>query len=495
MRTEAQWRALRAEIQPRGEAWIDGAYRPALSGERFAAIDPASETLLVEVASCDQADVDLAVAAARRAFRAGDWSRAAPAERKRTLLRLADLLQAQADEFALLDTLDMGKTIHEMVHIDLPEAIDCLRWTAEAVDKLYGEIAPTNPRTLGLVTRQPIGVVGAITPWNYPLMMAMWKLAPALAAGNSLVLKPSEKASLSALRLAELAREAGLPDGVLNVVPGPGHTAGRALALHPDVEVLTFTGSTRVAGMLLEYAGQSNLKRVWIEAGGKSPVLVFDDCTDLQRAAEGAARAIFTNQGEVCIAGSRLLVHNRIREPFLDALLAAAQDYVPGDPLDPGVRMGPLVDKDQLDRVNGYIRQALEEGARLLLGGPAEYRPGQGFYPQPTILADTHQQMACVQEEIFGPVLVVAGFDTEEEALRLANDCRYGLGASVWTDNLSRAHRVSQALESGMVWVNGWGEGDSTMPFGGIKASGNGRDKSLHALEKYTELKSIWISL
>ncbi|KEA63165.1 Aldehyde dehydrogenase [Marinobacterium lacunae] len=494
MRTLTEWTALAQDISFRAQAWIDGEFRPSISGDTFPAINPATEELLVDVASCDTPDIDAAVVAARRVFKAGDWSRAAPAERKRVLLKLADLLEQHADEFALIDTLDMGKTISEMTAIDVPDAIDCLRWTAECIDKVYGEIAPTKPSTLGLITRHPVGVVGAITPWNYPLLMAMWKLAPALAAGNSVVLKPSEKASLSCLRFAELARDAGLPNGVLNVVPGFGHTAGKALALHMDVDALAFTGSTRVAGMLMQYAGQSNLKRVWIEAGGKSPLIVFEDCQNIEAAARGAAGAIFTNQGEVCIAGSRLYVQNSIREPFIEALKRFAGKYQPGNPLDPKVRMGPMVDKAQLDTVNRYVQSAIDEGGRIEHGG-LSMPEGKGFFPTPTIITETHQAMTCVREEIFGPVLAVAGFDTEEEAIALANDSIYGLGASVWTDNLSRAHRVAGAIESGMVWVNGWGEGDTTMPFGGVKGSGNGRDKSLHALDKYSELKSVWISL
>ncbi|WP_432698042.1 aldehyde dehydrogenase [Marinobacterium sp. YM272] len=494
MHTLAEWTALSEKIEFRHQAWINGEFRPAASGETFPAINPTTEEQLTELASCDEPDIDAAVKAARAAFKAGDWSRAAPAERKRILLKLADLMQEHFDEFALLDTLDMGKGIAEMTGIDVPDSIDCLRWSAECIDKIYGEIAPTKATTLGLITRHPIGVIGAITPWNYPLMMAMWKLAPALAAGNSVVLKPSEKASLSCLRFAELAKEAGLPDGVLNVVPGFGHTAGKALALHMDVDSLAFTGSTRVAGMLMQYAGQSNLKRVWIEAGGKSPLIVFDDCGDIEAAAQGAATAIFTNQGEVCIAGSRLYVQNGIREQFMAALKRYAAQYKPGNPLDPEVKMGPMVDKAQLETVNRYIAGALEEGGKVEFGGIIESAE-KGFFSQPTIITETHADMTCVREEIFGPVLAVAGFDTEEEVIAMANDCVYGLGASIWTDNLSRAHRVSREIESGMVWVNTWGEGDTTMPFGGVKGSGNGRDKSLHSLEKYTELKSVWISL
>ncbi|WP_409522976.1 aldehyde dehydrogenase [Nitrincola sp. MINF-07-Sa-05] len=495
MKTLQEWKTLSESLTLRGEAYINGCFQPSLSGETFPCVNPSTEQLLINVASCDQGDVDLAVANAREVFRSGIWSEMAPKARKRVLLRLADLLEKHQDEFALLDTLDMGKSISEMVNIDVPDTIDCFRWTAESVDKVYGEIAPTGHDTLALISREPVGVVAAITPWNYPLMMATWKLAPALAAGNSVILKPSEKSPLSALRLAELATEAGLPDGVLNVLPGFGHTAGKALALHRDVNVLAFTGSSRVAGMLMEYAGQSNMKRVWLEAGGKSPSLIFDDCEDIKKAAATAAAAIFSNQGEVCIACSRVYVQKSIKERFLAELIEAASQYQPADPLDPETRMGPVVDAVQLATVERYISSALEEGGLCVLGGLPKHVPGQGYFVQPTIIDQAHNGMTFVKEEIFGPVLAVCEFETEEEAIALANDSVYGLGASVWTANLSRAHRVSRKLEAGMVWVNTWGEGDSTVPFGGVKASGNGRDKSLHSLEKYTELKTVWIRL
>lgn len=495
MKTKAEWHAFSKTIVFRNQAYIDGRFQPAYSGETFPSVNPTTEQLLANVASCDKVDVDLAVAAAKKSFRSGSWSQQSPSERKKVLLRLACLLEQHKDEFALIDSLDMGTTISEMLSVDLPGAIDSFRWTAESIDKVYGEIAPTEANTLGLITHQPAGVVAAITPWNYPLMMASWKLAPALAAGNSVVLKPSEKSPFSALRLAELATEAGIPDGVLNVLPGYGHTAGKALALHHDVNVLAFTGSSRVGGMLMEYAGQSNLKRVWLETGGKSPMVVFEDCADIKKAAGTAAAAIFSNQGEVCIACSRLYIQSSIKEEFVQALLEAAKSYTVGDPLDPDTRMGPLVDKTQLNTVAGYIQAAIDDGATVLTGGLPQYVENQGFYIKPTIIDGARNGMRFVQEEIFGPVLAICEFSNEEEVIRLANDNIYGLGASVWTDNLSRAHRVSRQLESGMVWVNGWGGGDSTMPFGGVKASGNGRDKSLHSIEKYTDLKTVWISL
>lgn len=495
MKTYEEWKKLAANITVPSQAYINGEFVPAVSGDTFDCINPATEALLAKVSSTDTEDVDIAVAVADKTFRNGVWSQIAPRERKRIMLKWADLLEQHQDEFAVLDTLDMGKSISEMVAVDIPDSIDCIRWTAESIDKLYGEIAPTDNQNLALIKREPIGVVAAITPWNYPLMMAVWKIAPALAAGNSVILKPSEKSPLSVLRLAELATQAGIPDGVFNVLPGFGHTAGKALALHNHVQVLAFTGSTRVAGMLMEYAGQSNLKRVWLEAGGKSPCLVFEDCEDIAQAAKGAAAAIFTNQGEVCIACSRLYIQSSIKDVFLSELLAAAQQYVPGDPLNPETTMGPLVDENQLVTVEKFVKSAQKEGAVLQLGGIPEYQQGKGFFASPTILTEANNKMEFVREEIFGPVLAVSTFDTEEEAVALANDSVYGLGASIWTSNLSKAHRVSNQLESGMVWVNTWGNGDSTVPFGGVKASGNGRDKSLHAIEKYSELKNIWIKL
>lgn len=495
MKTYQEWQALRNTISLHSDAYINGVFTPAQSGDTFDCINPTDESLLAKVASCDEADVNLATAAAKAAFKSSVWSNMAPNKRKRILQKWADLLEEHQDELALIDTLDMGKSISEMVGIDVPDSIDSLRWSAECIDKLYGEIAPTNPDNLALISREPLGVVAIITPWNYPLMMVMWKIAPALAAGNSIILKPSEKSPLSALRIAELATQAGIPDGVFNVLPGFGHTAGKALALHHDIGTLAFTGSSRVAGLLMQYAGQSNMKRVWLEAGGKSPCIVFEDCKDIEAAAKGAATAIFTNQGEVCIACSRLYVHSSIKDAFMVALLEAAKTYVPGDPLDPATKMGPMVDKAQLDTVTGFIESAIADGATLALGGVPDYQEGQGFYAKPTIFTDASHAMTFVKEEIFGPVLAVMTFDTEAEAIELANDSKYGLGASIWTNDLGRAHRVSRLLESGMVWVNTWGDGDTTVPFGGVKASGNGRDKSWHALEKYTEIKNTWISL
>ncbi len=491
---KAGWQALADTLTARLEtrAYIDDRFVDAASGETFETINPATGEVLARVASCDQADADLAVAHARRAFDGGEWSRLAPTRRKRVLLRLAELMEAHRDELALLDTLDMGKPITSALG-DMAGAIGAMRHQAESIDKLYGEVAPTGEEALALVLREPIGVVASIVPWNFPMMMTAWKIAPALAAGNSVILKPSEKSPLSALRLAALAQEAGLPRGVLQVLPGFGHTVGKALALSMDVDCLAFTGSTAVGKQLMQYAGQSNLKRVYLECGGKSPNLVFADCKDLALVARHAAEAIFHNQGEVCIAGSRLLVENSVREAFIAHLLAAAESMRPGDPLDPTSFMGAIVDATQHRRILDFIRQGQEEGGRLRAGGEA--LDGPGLFIQPTVFDGVTEDMTIGREEIFGPVLSVFGFDSEEQAIALANDSVYGLAAGVWSQDVDRIMRVSRRLQSGQVFVNNWAGGDQSVPFGGVKQSGNGRDKSHHSLAEYTELKSVWIAL
>lgn len=488
----ADWQALAATLRFETRAFVDGGFVPAMNGDTLTSINPATGETLAEVASCDAMDAERATQAARAAFEGGAWSRCHPSKRKRVLLRLAELVSAHRNELALLDTLDMGKPISSSLG-DLAGTVACLRYQAECIDKLYGEVAPTGESALGLVLREPMGVVAAIVPWNFPLMMTSWKIAPALAAGNSVILKPSEKSPLSALRLAQLAQEAGIPQGVFQVLPGFGHTVGKALALSMQVDCLAFTGSTAVGKQLMQYAGQSNLKRVFLECGGKSPNIVFADCQQLDDVAQSAAEAIFHNQGEVCIAGSRLLVENSIREDFVARVVKAAEKMQPGDPLDPNSFMGAMVDETQYQRVLDYIRQGVSEGATLKMGGEPSIT--KGYFLSPTVFDDVTPEMCIGREEIFGPVLSVFGFDTEEQAIALANDSDYGLAAGVWSQNVDRIMRVSRRLQSGQVFVNNWAGVDQTVPFGGVKQSGNGRDKSFHAQEKYCEVKTVWMSL
>ncbi|VYU75337.1 aldehyde dehydrogenase PuuC [Klebsiella oxytoca] len=487
----AYWQEKAKNIAIETRLFINGEYSAAADNSVFATIAPAAQQTLAEVARGQKADVDRAVQAARSAFERGDWSQASPAQRKAVLNKFADLMEAHCEELALLETLDTGKPIRHSLRDDIPGAARAIRWYAEAIDKVYGEVAPTGGNELAMIVREPIGVIAAVVPWNFPLLLACWKLGPALASGNSVVLKPSEKSPLSALRLAGLAKEAGLPDGVFNVVSGFGHEAGQALARHPDVEVITFTGSTRTGKQLLKDAGDSNMKRVWLEAGGKSANIVFADCPDLQKAVNATAGGIFYNQGQVCIAGTRLLLEESIADRFLDLLKEQAKGWQPGNPLDPNTAMGMLIDNSHADSVHSFIR-AGEAHSTLLLDGRKNPWPAA---VGPTIFVDVDPASALSQEEIFGPVLVVTRFKTEEQALALANDSRYGLGAAVWTRDLSRAHRISRRLKAGSVFVNNYNDGDMTVPFGGYKQSGNGRDKSLHALEKFTELKTIWIAL
>ena len=490
--TYQDWKTRAESLTLRGQAFIDGKFVDAVSGKTFDSINPATGAVLTAVAECDAADVDLAVAAGRRAFDDGRWSRMAPGDRKAVMLKLADLIRANLEEMALLDSLDMGKLITDAVTVDAPGSAHFFQWYAEAIDKIYDEVAPTGPGDLALVSRVPLGVVGAVTPWNFPLDMATWKAAAAMAAGNSVVLKPAEQSPLSALRLAELAVEAGLPDGVLNVVPGYGVTAGKALGLHMDVDCLAFTGSTGIGKMFMQYSGQSNLKQVWPETGGKSPNLVFADCEDLDSAADMAAFGIFFNQGEVCSANSRLYVERSIKDTFVDKLIARAQAMQPGDPLDPASKMGAIVNEKQTQGIMQFI-DAGKQSANLVVGGEQVTVDGKGCFVQPTIFDDVRHDNPLARDEIFGPVLSVIPFDSEDEAVTMANDSIYGLAASVWTDNLSRACRVADKLHVGTVSVNTVDALSAQTPFGGMKQSGFGRDLSLHSLEKYTALKTTWI--
>ncbi|MGI4844642.1 MAG: aldehyde dehydrogenase [Janthinobacterium lividum] len=487
------WHERAAKLAIDGRAFIDGLRVDARSGTRFDCLSPIDGRKLAEVARCDAADADAAVASARRAFEDGRWSGMAPSARKRVLVRFADLMLAHRDELALLETLDMGKPIRYSLSVDVQLAQNCIRWYGEAIDKIYDQVAPTGADSLALVTREPVGVVAAIIPWNYPMLMAAWKIGPALASGNSLVLKPSEKAPLSCLRLAELALEAGLPPGVFNVLPRYGLEAGSALGLHMDVDCIAFTGSTRVGKQIVQMAGQSNLKRAWTELGGKSANIVCADCPDLDAAVESAIGSIYFNQGESCNAPSRLFVEAAIKDAFLEKALALMPRYAPGDPLDEDTVMGAIVDPVQMKTVLGYIEDGKAAGARLLAGGGAARQDSGGLYIEPTLFDGVEPAMRIAREEIFGPVLSVLSFTDLDEAVRQANATPYGLAAAVWTADIGKAIRTSRALRAGTVHVNQYDNDDITVPFGGYKQSGNGRDKSLHAFDKYTELKTTWI--
>ena len=487
--------SLRHQPIADGKLLSGGAWHPAASGQTLDVISPIDGTRLCAIARAGAADVDRAVAAARQAFDQGPWPRMAPAERKKILHRIADRIEAHQAELAVLGVRDNGTEIAMAWKAEPGSAASTFRYYAECVDKINGEIAPTPAGTLGLVHKEPVGVVGAIVPWNFPLMIGAWKIAPALAAGNTLVLKPSEDASLSLLRLAQLCLEAGLPEGVLNVVTGLGAEAGDALARHPDVDILTFTGSGGVGRQLLQASAASNLKRVYLELGGKSPNIVFDDAPDLAQAARVSAAGIFRNSGQVCVAGSRLLVQRAIHDEFVERLCQAAGALKVGDPLDVRTEIGAVASQRQLERNQRMLQAAREEGARVRVGGDVISPVAGGSYMAPAVLDRVAPDMRIAQEEVFGPVLTVIPFDDEAEAVRIANGTPYGLASGVWTRDLSRAHRMVRAVKAGVVHVNTYGGPDITVPLGGVRQSGNGHDKSMHALDKYLDLKTAWIQL
>ncbi|MEL6235082.1 MAG: aldehyde dehydrogenase [Pseudomonadota bacterium] len=473
-------------------AFIGGSNVPARSGATFETRNPFDGSLIAELPSCGAEDVDAAVRAARESFEAGVWSALHPAERKAVLGKLADLVMAHLEELSVMEALDAGKPIADCLEIDIPESANCIRWHGEAQDKLYDQLAPSAPDAVGMIVREPIGVVGAVLPWNFPLMMMAWKIGPALATGNSVVVKPAEQTSLTALRLAELAKEAGVPDGVLNVVTGFGPDAGEPLGRHMDVDAVTFTGSTEVGRKFLEYAAQSNLKEVCLEMGGKSAAVLLSDATDIPRIAEVQANAIFWNMGENCTANSRIIAHRDVYDALVAELAKQADGWRIGDQLDPETQNGPLISEEHYAKVTGLVQTGIDQGARLATGGEG----AGGLTFKPTVFADVTSGMDIFQQEIFGPVVGVTRAETDEEAIALANATQYGLAATLYTRDIAKAHRYARKLRAGTVGVNTYSEGEISTPFGGFKASGfGGRDNGVHAHEQYTELKTIWIDL
>src|SRR5262245_32687864 len=493
-----KWQAVAAKARKKPETrlFIDGKFVDAKKGGRLESVNPATGEVIAEFAAGTAEDIDRAVAAALKAFKSGSWSKMAPRARMEVMNRFAALVDENAEALAVLETLDMGKPIADVVNIDLPAVVETIRYMAECIDKVDGAVTSTESSVMHMVLREPFGVVGAISPWNYPMLMATWKVAPALAAGNSVVLKPAEQSPLSALRLAELFVEAGGPPGVFNVVNGLGEVAGKALALHPDVAKLTFTGSTEVGKLILQYAGQSNMKRVALECGGKSPQVFMADVADLERAVAAAYRGIYSNMGEVCNAGSRLLVDRAIHDDFVARFIAAGRTaFEPGDPLDPRTNMGPLVTREAQGRVLRLIESGRSEGARLEFGGAAPRGLEAGAYVAPTLFTGVTNRMTIAREEIFGPVASVIPFSGVDEAISIANDTIYGLAAGVWTRDIDVAFRLVREIEAGVIWINSFDEGDMTQPFGGYKQSGQARDKCLDSFLSYTQTKSAWFRL
>jgi len=495
MLTQAEYLAIAEQINFPTNAWIDGSFTPAINGGTLATINPATGQEIAQISACDAADVNVAVDKARQAFEAGSWSKLHPSQRKQVMIKFVKLIKRNQQELAVMEALESGKPIKDCVSIDVPETIDCIQWHAEAIDKIYDQISPSGDAALGMIVREPIGVVACVLPWNFPMLMAAWKLGPALAAGNSVILKPAEQTSMSCLRLAQLAHEAGVPAGVINVLPGLGETCGQSLGLHNDIDAVSFTGSTEVGRLFLQYSAQSNLKRVVLECGGKNPCIVLDDAERLDEVAEHVVNAVFWNMGENCSSNSRLIVHSAIKEQLMVKVLEKTRDWITGDPMDPRNALGAMISQQHFEKVMQYIEGAKQQGAELILGGNA-IELNNGLFIEPTIFDQVTSDMTIAQEEVFGPVLAVMTVNSAAEAVALANDTCYGLAASVFTSNARRAHNVARAIKAGTVSVNCYSEGDMSTPFGGYKSSGfGGRDNSLMAHDQYTETKTIWMDL
>jgi 4-(gamma-glutamylamino)butanal dehydrogenase len=496
MTTYQEWKQKAEALTLDGRAFIAGQRCSAASNETFQTVNPSTGTVLAEIAKCDAKDVDRAVAAARETFESGVWSKATPAQRKAVLLRLAQLIEDNTEELALLEALEAGKPVSECLGLDIPESAACIRWHAEVTDKRYDALSPSGASVVSMITREPIGVVGAVLPWNFPALMLAWKIGPALSVGNSVIVKPAEQTSLSTLRIAELASEAGVPPGVFSVVTGFGESAGQALGRHADVDLIAFTGSTETGKRFLRYSADTNLKRVVLECGGKNPQVVLPDVTNLDAVAEQAVAAAFWNMGENCSAGSRILVPASLKGQFLEKIQTVLEGWKTGDPLDPDVKLGSLIEEAHYQKVLGHIEKAKSEGARLVCGGKATRTDTGGWFVEPTIFDGVTPEMSIARDEVFGPVVCVIEYADVDEAVRIANDTCYGLAASLWTDNVNLAHKIAARIRAGTVTVNCFGEGDLSTPFGGFKQSGfGGRDKSVYAHDQYCELKTTWLKL
>ncbi|WP_290703069.1 aldehyde dehydrogenase [Amphritea sp.] len=490
--TTEEYKKIAEQLTPQSMSFINGGFCPSSNGETIPVINPATGELITNIAACTKEDVDFAVKSARDAFESGCWSKMHPAERKAVLLKFTRLIEQHGDELAVLECIDSGKPIVDCVTIDIPEVVNTIAWHAELIDKIYDQTAPVGSGAVAMVVREPVGVVGAVLPWNFPILMLAWKIAPSLAAGCSVVLKPAAQTSLTAIRVAELAAEAGVPAGVFNVVTGSGSVVGEAIGRHMDVDMVTFTGSTATGRRFLNYSADSNIKEVVLELGGKNPCVVLDDAEDLDTVAEQVVAAAFWNMGENCSAGSRLIVQEGIKAELLEKIIQHAKEWKTGDPLDPSNQLGALVDKGHFDKVTKYFDIAKQDGHRLIYGGESV----DGCYVLPTIYDDVKNSDRLAQEEIFGPILSVITVSSFDEAMAVANDTEYGLAASVFTANAKKSLRAAQALRAGTVTVNCFGEGDISTPFGGYKQSGfGGRDNSIHAHDQFTQLKTIWLDL
>jgi len=493
MSEQPQWYKKASEFKSDAKIFIDGKFMDAASGKTFDNISPSQNRVIGQIASGDVEDVNRAVASAKRVFDTGTWRDMNPRDKKIIMLRWAQLLGEHRDELAFLEAVDTGRPISDALGVDAPNSTRVIQWYAETIDKTYDEIAPAPRNALAMITREPLGVIGAVVPWNYPMMITSWKLGPAIAMGNSIVVKPAENSSLSALKMAELAVAAGLPEGVFNVVPGLGAEAGQALARHMDVAKIAFTGSGPTGRKMMAYAAESNMKHVSLELGGKSPQVVLKDCTDLESAASTIAWAIYYNAGQTCNAGSRIIVEKEVKEELFAYLHKFLESFVVGNQFDPATQMAGLVSQVQRDRVNAYLDLIGQDGEDVIFGGEKTF--GDDLLIKPTLVDNVKPDSRLAQEEIFGPVLVAIDAKDEDEALRLANATEYGLAASVWTNNIAKAHKFARKLRAGTVWVNTFDMLDVITPFGGFGASGGGRDKSLHAIDAYSALKTTWVDL